>query len=72
MKSKWTERYSCYSLRIGIFVVNVNWDRGGYGVSFNGDRLEKAIEDLDEAKAAGIKLARQKLTEALDALPGGK
>lgn len=75
MAIEWTQsRYGdCTYCRLGGFAVAVEWssDRSkpGYNVSFaNTVRLLKPIPDREAAKAAALRLARKKLTEALAAL----
>ena len=73
-KATWGDgRYNCHYLNLpggqGLKVA-VTWDDpDGYKVEFLGAALKQRFREIDEAKAAGINLARRKLREALDALP---
>jgi predicted NBD/HSP70 family sugar kinase len=66
----WTGRYGCHITTVGNFEISVLWAThgGGYEIRF-ANQLAAKIEDLAEAKAAAVSLARKVLTEALDALP---
>lgn len=72
MKAEWTAApYNFYYLRFCGFTVTVGWDgkdEGGYKVSFEDRNLVKRYKSLDEAKAAGVRFARQRLQEAIAAL----
>ncbi len=68
-KPEWTEAYANYSLKIlpGMEIVcawpTLNNEKG-YEVSFCGRRLLKRFEGIEEAKAAGIRLAERVLKQA--------
>lgn len=81
MKANWIEgAYGYWRLTLpGGFVATVGWDsitprgevrQSGYIASFESIRLPRPYASLDEAKRAAERLARVKLTAALDALPG--
>lgn len=62
--------------KIGVFSLHVGWDSSapkdaptGFKVHFGDRTLKKRFGSLEEAKAAGIALAKKTLTEALAALP---
>ena len=64
----WTEQYNCHTARVGCFTIHVNWSmtKGRhYEVSFNGIHLKNDFASLDDAKVAGVKLARKHLARAL-------
>jgi len=69
----WTDKgYNQHYAQIGAFTLHVGWDstvsKGqptGFKVSFAGLTLKNRFGDLEEAKAAGIRLARKKLEEAV-------
>jgi hypothetical protein len=75
---KWVETPGGHSHRakIGGFEARVWWGYGegrekpgGYAASFGTFRAVKLYTSIEEAKAAAIKIARRRLTEALAALP---
>ena len=74
--AKW-ERHqygSGESLQVGRFRIGVNWntiqkERPGYDVKFESVTLKKSFMNIEEAKQAGIQLARQCLIAALADLP---
>ena len=65
----WTEFYNCHKLVIArTMTICVNWETGGFRVSFEGRKLKEPIRDLAQAKAAGIRLARKVANEILTEL----
>lgn len=69
---KWHEKYNCHHARAGAFRLAVNWSttRGRkWEVAFEGTKIRRDFDDLDEAKAAAAALARNVLLDALAALP---
>lgn len=76
---EWTERYNGYKAqvrRIGPIIVawesgNLSSTQSGFKVSFCGVRLKNRIENIEEAKKAGIGLARKVLREALEQIESG-
>lgn len=64
----------CYCIVAKLFRVTVSWEKvsrnveGGYRVSFGEVQLATLFNDRDEAKAAGLRLAQRKLSEALKEL----
>ena len=74
----WVEgRYNHHYRALGHGLqITIGWDstasfssETGYKVSFAGATLKARIRSLDEAKAAGLKLAKRMLEDALAALP---
>lgn len=67
----WTDRYGCHIATVGNFEILVSWAThgGGYEIRFANLIPAAKIEDLAEAKAAAVSLARKVLIKALDALP---
>lgn len=68
----WTElKYGTTRLYIPQgFYIEVTWEGGGYKVGFGGAWLRQRFQNLDEAKAQGIRLAKSRLKAALDYLGG--
>ena len=67
--TKWTEKYQVYSLTIATgMTICCAWpttsSEKGYGVSFCGRTLIKRFESIEEAKSAGIRLAKRVLESA--------
>ena len=67
----WVEKYGNHTLDLKIVVCRVTWENRLYVVSLTGSTsitLKKRFDDLDEAKAASIKLAKKVMAEALETL----
>ncbi len=77
----WTERYNIHTLDLDkkhSLTIRVSWtsrmvdwvtplnDDGGFTVHFMARTLNKMFNTLPEAKRAGLVLAREVLTQALD------
>lgn len=69
---EWSEAYNVHKLRAGAVMLIVAWGTGGYDVSVCGypskAHIKKPVRDLDEAKAAAVKLARSFLENSLKEL----
>lgn len=62
-------KYNCYFFDVaGDFTITVGWSEGGYKVEFENAVLIKRFDNLNEAKQAGIKLAKVRLSRALKSL----
>jgi len=67
----WIEKYSNHTLDLKIVVCRATWESRLYVVSVTGSTsitLKKRFDDLDEAKAASIKLAKKVMADALETL----
>ena len=68
----WAEQFNCHTLLLarGAVKIVVNWTgtrvfgTKRYDVLVNGLRLKDAVDGLDEAKQAGIRLARRVMANA--------
>lgn len=75
----WKNNAYSTDAKVGNFAIKIWWDSSasknapesehGYLVEALGFRLKKHFRDLDEAKAAGIRVAGRLLGDALAALP---
>lgn len=69
---EWTSQYGCHRLVVirGALQVNVVFEKDGYKVSCNELTLKKRdFKSVDEAKAAGIRLAKtvgKRITDELE------
>jgi hypothetical protein len=62
----WTERYGCFRAPIGrIGKMEVVYEKEGYKVSSFGLVLKARFEDVEQAKAAAIKLAKTTMQKLL-------
>ena len=70
MRAQWTElKYNGTRLIIpGGFSAEVFWKNDGYRVKFEVSELAATFSCFEEAKTMAIKLARKKLTMALESL----
>ena len=69
--AEWTEKYGNHALDLKIVVCRATWECRLYVVSVTGSTsitLKKRFDDLDEAKAASIKLAKKVMAKALETL----
>jgi len=65
-KPEWTSRYNCHSLDIGDGLdVTVDWCKDGFKVQFMRLTLVTRFAVLEEAKQAGILLAKRTLAKAI-------
>jgi hypothetical protein len=77
MALEWTDhRYgSGCDACVGAFAITVEWSENraelGYNVRFANRTLKKRFRNREDAKQAGVRLARKVLTEALTALTDG-
>lgn len=65
---QWVVSYGNYWIRIGLIVVRLNWEPGGYEVVVSGaasGKLKNRIEDLETAKTAGLQTAKKFLMQSL-------
>ena len=71
-KLEWAEKkFGGEHLDLPVGRIGVSWDGihgKGYEVSVFGRDLKKAFEDFDEAKEAGIRVAKKVLKESLEQL----
>ena len=65
---QWTESYSIHKLVLGdgLTTVSVGWVDSGYEVRCGNVCLKKKDFELEEGKAAGLRLAEKMLSKALE------
>ena len=70
--AKWVERFGTYSIRLGLFTVEVYWDSSngrGYMFRVAGHPSKDFYDDMQEAKKAALKAAFDIFNDAaMDAL----